>query len=225
MPDPVEAVQGKLVDGSYVRLVDGGGMGVAVVVLELVDRCVERQPFDGPVVDQLGPVDVHAAVPDHAAEPPQPVAGVVRRHASVHPVVPPVHAADQVRSLDAAVGEQRAPVPAPTREHAVLTPPTHRHEIDPIDKGRRRNAIGEIGPVDDLDRIGRRERGPHLHTSDVVHRPMVPRPSKASWQAARPTGSTRRQARGSVRRQAPASRSTASRRLAHRLPTPLRQRS
>ena len=153
MTNAVETVQRQLVDTGDKRLLRCVGMGVEVVMLVLVDGTIERQPLDLAVVDELDPVDVDATVRHGAAEVPEPIGGVVRRHAGVHSIVPPVHTTDQVRAVDLPVGQQCAAVAAAARQHAVLIVPPHHHQIHPIDERCGRLPVAELIPVDHPHRV------------------------------------------------------------------------
>jgi hypothetical protein len=109
-----------------------GGVLVRVVEQPVVGR--RDAPFGThrPVVDELGLVQQHLAVDDVAAELVDPLGRVVGGDAGVEPVVPAVHAADEVRALHAAVGQQRAPVRAAAFEHVHRGTAAHEHEVDAV---------------------------------------------------------------------------------------------
>ena len=84
------------------------------------------------VLDELVLVQQHLAVDDVAAEFVDPLGRVVGGDAGVEPVVPAVHAADQVGALDPAVGQQRAPVRAAALEHVHRGTAAYEHEVDAV---------------------------------------------------------------------------------------------
>jgi hypothetical protein len=104
-----------------------------------------------PVVDQLVLVQQHLAVDDVAAELVDPFGRVVRRDAGVEPVVPPVHAADQVGAFDPAVGEQRSPVRAAPLEDVDRAAAAHEHEVDAVGLGVRGRVVDERVEAGDGD--------------------------------------------------------------------------
>jgi len=74
----------------------------------------------------------HLAVDDVAAELVDPLGRVVGGDAGVEPVVPAVHAADEVGPLHPPVREQRAAVRTPALEHVHRLAAAHQHEIDAV---------------------------------------------------------------------------------------------
>ena len=137
-----EAVACITLDQGVVRLLGSAVTGVGV--LPEVDRAVEGLRMLQAPGGHLVGIDPDLAIVDPGRELLQRFGMVIRRDATVEPVIPVVNAADEVVAFDAAVGHQRAPVQAAAVQHRDGIVEAHDDEIDALDERVRGLPVWEF---------------------------------------------------------------------------------
>ena len=122
------------------------GHEVRVLVAALVQVGVERLGVAHEEVGHLGGVDEQAVAVDPAGELLQRLRVVVGADPGVDAVVPAVEPAEDVVSVDVAVGQQGATVEASSVEHGVLLPPADDDQVDPFDRDPGGHPLRNLGP-------------------------------------------------------------------------------
>lgn len=119
------------------------------------------------VLDRIG-VDEQLVTVDGRREALQAFAVVVGAHSAVDPVVPAVHAADQIRPGDMAVTQERTPVQTPSVQHVRSPVAPDDDELQRADMGAYRLVVGNVAPRGDADASFVAGNGRAHHASNRV---------------------------------------------------------
>ena len=143
MTEHREALIGKPTNQLDVRLLRSP---VMVLIGTLVRITVPRlRMLDSPRGDLVG-VDKQRIVLDPRGELVQPLCFVVSRHTRRIPIIPAVHAADDVIADDGPIRHQGAPVLAAAVQDGMIVTVPHNDQIHPLHQRCSRNPITEFTP-------------------------------------------------------------------------------